>query len=591
MLWLRPRLRIWGLGVRILSGAPIHRQTGGEPGNPAESTGPKPFRDTRKGYTMAARMPYVQLWKGSYRFRRKVPDDVRPALRTPNWKALEWTAPLDTRDLAEANRRVLPHIERTDKVIEAVQAGEWPPLRDEAVELTVYKWMAWEGREEPFENEGQLVASLTKFIVTHDIEIRIPGGNFEKVKRAAIGEHHDEFGGYAADVERKQKNRLAARMALEAVARGQTPKIMPVVPAPVAETVQKAIEPGADNLPISKLFEKWLAYRKPPGKTPQEWATAIRRFSEVVGQDIGVRSITKAHAREYRDALLKMPRNLTNAMRTMTVPEIIAATEGKDMPRLAGRAVNKNIGALGSVIEYGVENDYCEINAFSGVKAHVDKNEKKRLAYTSDHLTTIFGSKVFVEASRKPDERPADFWLPVLGLLHGCRLEELSQALVTDVKTEVGITYFDINTLDDRGKRLKTANAHRRVPVHPEAIRIGFLAYVEAMRKKGESRLFPNVKSAPGRPLSAAWSKWWGRYNTKLGITDSRFTYHSLRHNFKTLCREAGLDEELHDVLTGHAGGGVGRDYGDYPLKTLADAMARIKTPVSLKHLHVKKSG
>ena len=32
------------------------------------------------------------------------------------------------------------------------------------------------------------------------------------------------------------------------------------------------------------------------------------------------------------------------------------------------------------------------------------------------------------------------------------------------------------------GKRLKTANARRMLPVHPELIRIGFLAYAERQR-------------------------------------------------------------------------------------------------------------
>lgn len=45
-------------------------------------------------------------------------------------------------------------------------------------------------------------------------------------------------------------------------------------------------------------------------------------------------------------------------------------------------------------------------------------------------------------------------------------------------------------------------------------------------------------------------------------VDHSAKTFHSFRHTFKRACREAGLSEEVHNALTGHAGGGVGRRYG-----------------------------
>ena len=43
------------------------------------------------------------------------------------------------------------------------------------------------------------------------------------------------------------------------------------------------------------------------------------------------------------------------------------------------------------------------------------------------------------------------------------------------------------------------------------------------------------------------------------------------------MCREAAIEEEVHDALTGHAGGGVGRRYGNagVPLAVLSEAVAR----------------
>jgi len=46
----------------------------------------------------------------------------------------------------------------------------------------------------------------------------------------------------------------------------------------------------------------------------------------------------------------------------------------------------------------------------------------------------------------------------------------------------------------------------------------------------------------------------------------------------KDACRRAGLSEEVHDVLTGHKNGSVGRTYGlGVALKVLADSMAKVR--------------
>ncbi len=63
--------------------------------------------------------------------------------------------------------------------------------------------------------------------------------------------------------------------------------------------------------------------------------------------------------------------------------------------------------------------------------------------------------------------------------------------------------------------------------------------------------------------------------------------FHSFRHTFKRLGRNAGLTEEIHDALTGHVGSGsVGRDYGDgFGLPALGDAVTKIVAPEAVLSL------
>jgi integrase len=93
--------------------------------------------------------------------------------------------------------------------------------------------------------------------------------------------------------------------------------------------------------------------------------------------------------------------------------------------------------------------------------------------------------------------------------------------------------------------------------------------------------LWPGLKAA-------AWSKWInGYFGSKCGITETTKVFHSFRHTFKRMTRDAGLYEELHDAITGHANkDSVGRDYGrGFSIKPLAKAMAQIEPPVDLSGL------
>jgi hypothetical protein len=84
----------------------------------------------------------------------------------------------------------------------------------------------------------------------------------------------------------------------------------------------------------------------------------------------------------------------------------------------------------------------------------------------------------------------------------------------------------------------------------------------------------------------------WGRYTDDLGITDPRKVFHSFLHTFKRACRSARIEEELHDSLTGHTSGNVGRSYGSgggdgVPLEVLHGAISRVKYKgLELTHLY-----
>lgn len=242
----------------------------------------------------------------------------------------------------------------------------------------------------------------------------------------------------------------------------------PTKRAAVEALLRRRDDDGADNPPLSILFERYYAERKLPAKTKLEWDGVLKRFTTVMGGDLPVRAITAAHVRSFKTALF--------------------ATTGRTGKTLSTATVKKALGALGSVLSWAEREGYLAANPAEGITTAVAKgdSEDRRLPYDADDLKTLF-SREAVEARRKT--RPADHWLPYLALYTGARLEELGQLRTADVREEDGVFYLAIE--GGNGKRIKTRSSRRRIPVHPDLARSGFLAFVEKQRLARHERLFP----------------------------------------------------------------------------------------------------
>lgn len=101
--------------------------------------------------------------------------------------------------------------------------------------------------------------------------------------------------------------------------------------------------------------------------------------------------------------------------------------------------------------------------------------------------------------------------------------------------TKDGIHYIDFNEVEEE-KSIKSSASIRQQPLHPMLIDLGFLDFVERVRRmhknKTKGRLFydgvtwaknTGYRRNPGRWLNE-------RYFEHIGITDERYDWHSFRH-------------------------------------------------------------
>ena len=278
--------------------------------------------------------------------------------------------------------------------------------------------------------------------------------------------------------------------------------------------------------------------------------------------------ITKAHARAFRDALSRLPKALPARLAGLPLPEVLKQDLSK-YPRRNAQTINKTLALLSGVLARAERDGFFEALPAWSNPFHVgfDVAPAEREPYepfSAAELGRLFASPVYTRGERPlGGQGEAAYWFPLIALFSGARRTEIAQLKIGDVREgEGGIWYLDI-TNEGADQNLKTASSARSVPVHRELIRLGLLKVLAARAKADPAGapLWPAF-APPIDPKAKAWTKWFARYLGMYVVDHSAKTFHSFRHTFKRACREAGLSEEVHNALTDHAGGGVGRSYG-----------------------------
>jgi integrase len=528
--------------------------------------------------TVVARMMYVQAWKGSYRFRRPVPPHVKVVIGKK-----VWLHTLGTSDKGEANRRVIAHIERTNRLIHDVETGNWPPIDDARLYDIARQWWQWveesyaslrnlsvrlvsslsfDARGLAFAGNAELAASVRRFIGEHGLTI--PPAASLRLKRDCEIFHHERTGGYRgeSDARRAAINKVLdtidnldidPRQIANAIDGNRpTPAAVRSAKAPAgsfAALPTSAVALSQSILPPYKfddLITDWAAENRKKGKTPYSWRKMMGKLATHLGHD---------------DATL------------VTEADLIGWKTALNSSRLSVRTVRNYLTMVKTLFNFAVGNKRIAVNPAKDVKYTAKPSTRgKRLSYSDDD------AKLILEAARL--EKAADRrWVPWIEAFTGARLEEVCGANVADIEIIDGVTCLHIwedNRDDDA--TIKTENSARLVPLHPAIIAEGFLDYVKELPKNGP--LFPKLKRDTFGRRGGNGSKRIGRWvREKVGITDPRKApNHSWRHRFKTSCRKAGIAEEIHDYVSGHATGKIGRDYGEYPAEVLEN-ISKIPSP------------
>lgn len=355
-------------------------------------------------------------------------------------------------------------------------------------------------------------------------------------------------------------------------------------PAPTSVAAQPIPMKPASGVKLMEAFDLWGGTKT----LDQRQRGYVERLSQFLGDpDIG--SITPLDMDRFLAQLKKWP-NTKRDLSKVTFSEAIRdAAKEPGYRTLHVKTVWNWTVTFKALFEFAVTRDLIEKNpAANMMKKPGAEESNEREAYESEHLKAIFTAPMFHGSDGRGLRdnagseiiRDHKYWLPVLAHYTGARLEELASLTRDDVKTEEGIHFIDLTERPLAGpRRVKNRNARRIIPLHDDLIEFGFLDH---LRGKTDM-VFPELSVDDGK-ASDLFSKWWGRWCERRatvkgeGIDDPSRTFHSFRHGWMRTARESGVQEKVHDLISGHAGGNaVARGYGrGAAIRVLKDAIDQI---------------
>jgi len=216
-----------------------------------------------------------------------------------------------------------------------------------------------------------------------------------------------------------------------------------------------------------------------------------------------------------------------------------------DVKPIDTETVKNNLGRVSPFFAWCVEREYITTNPANAITKPLPKWKRAKDArdpFTPEELRALFHSDEY-----KSFREPYQYWVPIIGLYTGARLEEICKLKLTDIKQIDGIWCIAIEDA-------KTKAGWRKVPIHKKLIALSLLDYVSHLKASGNDRLFPELSK--GRDgYGARVSKWFARYRHRCGIEGANYRkcFHSFRHTFKDwLQRKHRVEKPRIQALIGH---------------------------------------
>ncbi len=309
-------------------------------------------------------------------------------------------------------------------------------------------------------------------------------------------------------------------------------------------------------------------------KTKGEQIACLELLEEILGTRTDVHEIERKQLVEVKDTLIRFPTNRKKDRRFRDKP--IAEILQMEFKPMTARTVNNYLVRYVCFFNWLKRRGSIRDNPAEGLIIKSKRNPRdERAAFSKEELFRM------IELLRLEKKRPERFWITLLGLYTGARLNELCQLDTADVcKTEDGIWFISINTTGDLKKCVKTKYAVRDVPINDKLIGLGFLDYVNQRKNSDSAKLWDlsyDEKEGYKRPIS----RWFNvRFKGKFIESNSivKKDFHSFRHTMINYLMSKNVEESVISQIVGHSPKSItfGRYGKGFPIQVLKKAILKL---------------
>ncbi len=278
---------------------------------------------------------------------------------------------------------------------------------------------------------------------------------------------------------------------------------------------------------MREIYEKWKQSHPRSSDSINSCDRSLKLFETLVG-NIAVEQVDRAMGVQFKTHLLQLD----------TTP----------------KTARDRLIWFKSLLNYAHRDlELTNRNVWNGIDISF-KTTKRRRPWTDEELITLFSQPLFTEKKLPKNKKAggwAAYWVPLIAVFSGARVSEICQLTADDIDTNTSHPTIKIRSRSE-DQRLKTVNAERDIPIHPQLIELGFLKYVEQIKSApAANNLWPALPKRNERS-GGYFSQWFGEYLKTIQL-NGEVDFHSFRHTVRTQLVLKGVSEIVIDRLLGHS--------------------------------------
>ena len=370
---------------------------------------------------------------------------------------------------------------------------------------------------------------------------------------------------------------------------------------------------------VRELAEQFLALKEEEGsaagvqrKSLDKVRANVTLIREILGDATLVHDLNWDACRRAVSRLAQVPKNRTKIYKDFSLEEAITLSKGHVNSGLSAISQQQYLATLKEMLDLAVNKELIRTNYATKLRPLRQDDlspGEKTIGFDADQLQAFFHSEFYHACAsdvsapyRNSKDKDWRFWLPLLCLFMGMRPREACQMHVSDLhRTAKGTWFVEISETDDDDesdpkfkKTTKTLNSKRQIPLHPELIAAGFVAFVDDQRQASSTdvRLFRDIAyNKYDDPAHYALRRFRETFLPKAIVMKPRQTFYSFRHTWRDAMRLIDAPPDALKALGAWSQGTLVSD--NYGTKSHPDHQVQFIKKIAyegldLSHLHLK---